>query len=186
MFKLLLAEKPSVAKSIAAIMKAGERKVGFFIGNGYIVSWCVGHLLELAAPDAYGKQYAKWRYEDLPIVPDKWLHIPSGDKEAQLKILKDLMNRSDVDIIVNACDAGREGELIFRHVYDYAGCKKKTQRLWISSLEGAAIKAGFANLRDGKEYDNLHSAALCRERVDWLVGLNCTRAWHSRHPRRYY
>ena len=173
---VVLAEKPSVAKSIAAVLKADERKGGFFIGNGYIVTWCLGHLLELAAPDAYGKQYAKWRYEDLPIIPETWLQIPAKEKSEQLKIVIDLINRSDVDCIVNACDSGREGELIFRHVFNHADSGKKIKRLWISSLEEAAIKAGFANMKDGSEYDNLYAAASCRERADWLVGLNCTRA----------
>ena len=172
---VVLAEKPSVAKSIAAALNADERKGGFFIGNGYIVTWCLGHLLELAAPDAYGKQYTKWRYEDLPIIPETWLQIPAKEKSEQLKIVIDLINRSDVDCIVNACDSGREGELIFRHVFNHADSGKKTMRLWISSLEEAAIKAGFANMKNGSEYDNLYTAASCRERADWLVGLNCTR-----------
>ena len=172
--QLVLAEKPSVAKSIAAVLEANERKDGFFIGSGYIVSWCFGHLLELAAPDAYG-QFAKWRYEDLPIVPHEWKHVPAKDKAAQLKILKDLMNRADVDCIVNACDAGREGELIFQLVYEYAICCKPMKRLWISSMEDAAITAGFSSLKDGAECDGLYAAASCRERADWLVGLNITR-----------
>ena len=173
MSKLIISEKPSVASSIAAVINANERKDGYFIGNGYIVSYCFGHLLELATPDAYG--YAKWKYADLPIIPNKWIHTPSKDKAAQLKTLKSLMNRADVDCIVNACDAGREGELIFRLVYEYARCKKPLKRLWISSMEDAAIKAGFDNLKDGAEYDALYAAASCRERADWLVGLNCTR-----------
>ena len=173
---VVLAEKPSVAKSIATALNANERKGGFFMWKGYIVTWCLGHLLELAAPDAYGKQYAEWRYEDLPIIPETWLQIPAKDKAEQLKIVTDLLNRSDVDCVVNACDSGREGELIFRHVYNHAACGKKTKRLWISSLEEAAIKAGFANMNDGVEYDSLYAAAACREQEDWLVGLNCTRA----------
>jgi len=173
--KLIVCEKPSVAKSIAAVLEANERKDGFFIGNGNIVSWCLGHLLELAAPDAYGTQYAKWRYEDLPIIPQEWKHVPAKDKAAQLKILKDLMNRTDIDCVVNACDAGREGELIFRLVYEYAKCGKPIKRLWISSMEDAAIKAGFASLKNGAEYDNLYATASCRERADWLIGMNITR-----------
>jgi DNA topoisomerase-3 len=128
---MILCEKPSVAASISAVLGASKHENGFFIGNGYIVSWCFGHLLELAAPDAYGEQYKKWRYEDLPIVPQKWLHTPAKDKAAQLKILKELMNSDGVDYVVNAADAGREGELIFRHVYEYAKCRKPIKRLWI-------------------------------------------------------
>ncbi len=174
MLKLVIAEKQSVAKSISAVLKANKREDGFFIGNGYIVSYCAGHLLELAPPDAYG-EYAKWRYTDLPIVPDKWKHIASKGKAAQLKILKDLIKRSDVDCVINACDAGREGELIFRLVYEYAKCNKPIKRLWISSMEETAIQVGIDNIKDGKDYDNLYAAASCREQADWLVGLNATR-----------
>ena len=174
-YKLVVAEKQSVARSISTVLGANERQGGFFIGNGYIVSYCAGHLLELAPPDAYDKRYAKWRFSDLPIIPDKWKHIPAKGKEAQLKILKELMNRPDVECVINACDAGREGENIFRHVYHYVGCTKQVYRLWIASLEAAAIQAGFDNLKDGAEYDKLYDAAYCRERADWLVGLNCTR-----------
>jgi len=176
-YKLVIAEKPSVAKSISAVLNANERKGGFFIGNGYIVSYCAGHLLELAPPDAYDKRYAKWRFSDLPIIPDKWKHVPIKGKEAQLKIVIDLLNRTDVECVINACDAGREGENIFRHVYNYAHCTKKVYRLWVASLEDAAIQAGFNNLRDSADYDNLYAAAYCRERADWLVGLNSTRAF---------
>jgi len=168
LYKLVVCEKQSVAKSISTVLNANERKDGFFIGkSGYIVSWCAGHLLELAAPDAYG-DYAKWRYADLPIIPDKWKHVASKGKAAQLKIIKDLMNRPDVDCVINACDAGREGENIFRLVCEHAKCNKKIMRLWISSLEDEAIKAGFDNLKDGREYDSLYAAASCRERADWL------------------
>ena len=175
MYRLVVTEKPSVARQISAVLDARERKDGFFIGSGYIVSWCAGHLLELAAPDAYGKQYAKWRYADLPIIPDEWKHNPCKEKAAQLKILKELMNRADVETVINACDAGREGEHIFRLVYEHAKCKKPIKRLWISSMEDAAIKGGFDNLKDGAEYDRLYAAATCRERADWLMGLNATR-----------
>ena len=174
-YKIVVTEKPSVAASISAVLGAKERKDGFFIGNGYIVSWCYGHLLELATPDAYGEQYKKWQYSDLPIVPDKWKHIPSVDKKEQLKILVELLNRNDIEYVVNACDAGREGELIFRLVYEHAKCTKPLKRLWISSLENTAIKEGFNNLRNGEEYDRLYDAASCRERADWLVGYNMTR-----------
>jgi len=174
---MILTEKPSAARSIASALGADKKRKGYIEGENILISWCAGHLLELAAPDAYGKQYAKWRYEDLPVIPDKWLHIPVEAKSEQLKIIKELMNRSDVDCIVNACDAGREGELIFALVYEYAKCGKPAKRLWISSLENTAIKVGFDNLKDGCDYDNLCAAASCRERADWLVGLNCTRAF---------
>jgi len=178
-YKLVVAEKQNVAKSLSAVLNANERKGGFFIGNGYIVSYCAGHLLELAPPDTYNEAYSKWRHSDLPIIPGKWEYIPSNGKEAQLKVLNELMNRADVECVINACDAGREGENIFRHVYDYVNCTKKIFRLWIASLEPAAIKAGFDNLKDGAEYENLYAAAYCRERADWLVGLNSTRAFST-------
>jgi len=175
MFSLVITEKPSVAASIAAVLNAKKREDGFFSGNGYLISWCFGHLLELAPPDAYGEKYTKWRYEDLPIIPQTWKHVPAKDKAAQLKILKDLMNRADVDCVINAADAGREGESIFRNVFEYAKCKKPLKRLWISSMEDAAIKTGFENLKDGAKYDSLFAAASCRERADWTVGLSATR-----------
>ena len=175
MYKLVVSEKQSVAKSISAVIGASKREGNAFVGNGYIVSWCAGHLLELAAPDAYGENLAKWRYADLPIIPDKWKYAPLKGKEAQLKVLKDLMKRADVECVINACDSGREGENIFRIVYDHAKCSKKICRLWISSMESAAIKAGFDKLADGKEYDNLYAAASCRERADWVVGISATR-----------
>jgi len=173
--ELVITEKKSVAESIAAVLNANEHKDGYFIGDNYIVSWCVGHLLELAAPEVYDEQYKRWRYADLPIVPEKWRHIPSSGKAKQLEILCTLMNRSDVDTIINGADSGREGENIFRTIYNYAGCHKKIKRLWISSMEEMAIKAGFANLKDGAEYDNLYAAASCREHADWLVGISSTR-----------
>jgi len=173
--RLVICEKPAQAKSYASALGAATQKNGYYIGNGYIVANCFGHLLELAPPNAYGEQYGKWRYADLPILPGDWKHVPSKGKEAQLKILAELMNRDDVNCVVNACDAGREGELIFRLVYEYANCKKPIKRLWISSMEESAVKAGFDNLKDGSEYDSLYAAASCRERADWLVGLNCTR-----------
>jgi len=172
---LVLCEKPSVAAATANVLGAIYKREGYIEGGGYILSWCFGHLLELAAPDAYDEKYAKWRYEDLPIVPLEWRHSPLKDKAEQLKILKDLMNRADVDCVVNGCDAGREGELIFRLVYEYAKCKKPIKRLWISSMENAAVKMGFDSLKDGAEYDSLYAAASCRERADWLVGISATR-----------
>ena len=147
--QLIIAEKPSAARSIASALGADNKRSGYIEGDDILISWCAGHLLELAAPDAYGRKYAKWRHEDLPIIPEKWIHIPSKGKEAQLKIIKDLMNHSDVDVIINACDSGREGELIFRHVYEHSACSKRTLRLWISSLEETAIKAGFDDCGDG-------------------------------------
>lgn len=175
MVKLVISEKPSVAVSLAAVLGSNTRKEGYFEGNGYIVSYCYGHLLELATPDVYNESYSKWRYEDLPIIPQKWKHVPTKDKAAQLKILKGLFNRSDLEYIVNACDAGREGELIFRLVYEYSKAIIPIRRLWISSMEDSAIREGFANLKDGAEYDNLFAAASCRERADWCVGISATR-----------
>ena len=173
--RLIIAEKPSVAKSISAVLGASQRKDGFFMGNGYIVSWCFGHLVGQAYADAYNEQYKKWEYGHLPIIPDTWKYIIAPDKKKQYKLLAGLMNRKDVDTVINACDAGREGELIFRLVYEQAGSTKPIQRLWISSMEETAIRDGFKNLRDGRQYDNLYSAALCRAKADWLVGINATR-----------
>ena len=172
---LIIAEKPSVAATIAAALGAKEKKDGYIAGNGYLVSWCVGHLVQLAEAAAYGEQYKKWSYDSLPILPQEWQYAVASDKGKQFKILKDLMHRADVSKVVNACDAGREGELIFRFVYDVAGCKKPMRRLWISSMEESAIKAGFASLKDGKEYDPLYSSALCRAKADWIIGINMTR-----------
>ena len=172
---LIIAEKPSVAATIAAALGAKEKNDGYIAGNGYLVSWCVGHLVQLAEAAAYGEQYKKWSYDSLPILPQEWQYAVASDKGKQFKILKDLMHRADVSEVVNACDAGREGELIFRFVYDVAGCKKPMRRLWISSMEESAIKAGFASLKDGKEYDPLYSSALCRAKADWTIGINMTR-----------
>lgn len=173
--QLVIAEKPSVAQSIAKILGAASRKDGYTEGNGYIVSWCVGHLVELAAADSYDEKYAKWRYEDLPILPAHWQYQVSGSTKKQFAVLKKLMADSRVDTVICATDAGREGELIFRLVYEKAGCKKPVKRLWISSLEDSAIQKGFEQLKDGKEYDNLYQAALCRAKADWIVGINATR-----------
>jgi len=173
--KLVIAEKPSVAMSLAAVLGANEKKDGYLEGNGYLVSWCVGHLLELAQPEAYKEQYAKWRYADLPILPTAWKYEVPKDKKKQLDLLCRLMKDSRVDSVVCATDAGREGELIFRLVYQYAKCKKPMERLWISSMEDAAIRDGFEHLRPGSSYDNLFDAALCRAGADWLVGINATR-----------
>lgn len=172
---LVIAEKPSVAQTIAAALGAKEKKDGFLTGNGYIVSWCVGHLIGLAEAAAYGEQYKKWSYDSLPILPQEWQYTVAADKEKQFKVLKRLMHRAEVSEVVNACDAGREGELIFRFVYDMAGCKKPMRRLWISSMEETAIKEGFSCLKNGGEYDALYMSALCRAKADWLIGINATR-----------
>lgn len=175
MSRLVIAEKPSVGKSIAAVLGANKRQDGFCEGNGYIVSWCVGFLSELSEPEAYNTDYGKWRYEDLPIEPEHWQHTVMRDKKKQLDLLKKLADRDDVTEIVNACDAGREGESIFRNAYNLIGCRKPILRLWISSMEDDAIRKGFDELRPGSEYDNLYAAADCRAKADWLVGINGTR-----------
>lgn len=173
--KLVIAEKPSVAMSLAAVLGATERKDGYLEGSGYLVSWCVGHLLELAQPEAYKEQYTKWRYEDLPILPENWKYEVPKDKKTQLALLCRLMKDKRVDSVVCATDAGREGELIFRLVYEYTGCNKPMERLWISSMEDAAIREGFDHLRPGSDYDKLYDAAVCRAGADWLIGINATR-----------
>ena len=174
-YTLVIAEKPSVAQNIAAALKVSGRKEGYIEGGNYIISWCVGHLVGLAAADVYGEQYAKWNYDTLPILPKEWQYTVAADKGKQFKILKELMHRTDVSEVVNACDAGREGELIFRFVYNVANCKKPMRRLWISSMEAEAIRAGFAELQDGADYDALYSSALCRAKADWIIGINATR-----------
>ena len=173
--KLVLAEKPSVAMSLSKVIGANQRGDGYMEGNGYIVSWCVGHLVELSQPEAYDEKYAKWRYDDLPILPEYWQYQVSTSTKKQFGILKKLMLRKDVESLICATDAGREGELIFRLVYHQCGCKKPVERLWISSMEDSAIREGFQKLRPGTEYDALYEAALCRERADWIVGINATR-----------
>ncbi len=173
--RLVIAEKPSVAASIAAALGVKEKKDGYIEGGGYLISWCVGHLVELAEAAAYGEQYKKWSYETLPILPEEWQYTVAADKGKQFKTLKELMHRADVSEVVNACDAGREGELIFRFVYEVAGCNKPMRRLWISSMEDAAINAGFADLKDGRDYDALYASALCRAKADWIIGINATR-----------
>ena len=175
MFRLVIAEKPSVAKSLAAVLGAANRRDGYLEGNGWLVSWCLGHLAGLADAATYNPDYAKWRYDDLPILPESWRFTIAKDKRDQFDVLRTLLRREDVTDVVNACDAGREGELIFRTVYCLAGCTKPIRRLWISSMEDSAIREGFANLRPGSDYDGLHQAALCRAKADWLVGINATR-----------
>lgn len=173
--KLVLAEKPSVAQSIAKVLGANERFDGYLEGNGYVVSWCVGHLVELFEPEGYDERYSKWSYDDLPIVPDEWKYQVSAGTRKQFGVLRQLMKRDDVESLVCATDAGREGELIFRLVYHQCRCKKPFERLWISSMEDSAIREGFANLKPSTEYDALYEAALSRERADWIVGINATR-----------
>ena len=173
--KLVIAEKPSVAKSLAAVLGAATRQDGYLEGGGWLVSWCLGHLAGLADAATYNPDYAKWRYDDLPILPESWRFTIAKDKRDQFDVLRTLLRREDVIEVVNACDAGREGEAIFRTVYCLAGCTKPIRRLWISSMEDSAIREGFANLRPGADYDGLHQAALCRAKADWLVGINATR-----------
>lgn len=173
--KLIISEKPSVGAAIAAALGARDRKNGNIEGNGLIVSWCIGHLVGLADAGSYDERFKKWRYDDLPILPDEWQYVLSPGKEEQFTVLKNLMERSGISEIVNACDAGREGELIFRLVYEMAGCTKPISRLWISSMEDTAIREGFGNLKPGIEYEALYQSALCRSKADWLIGINATR-----------
>ena len=183
--KLVIAEKPSVAISIAKVIGATKKKDGYYEGNGYRVSWCVGHLIQMANPDAYDEKYAKWNIEDLPIVPKEYKYEVAKATKKQFNILKKLMNDKDVDIVINACDAGREGESIFRLVYNQANCKKKMKRLWISSMEDSAIKAGFNNLKDGSYYDDLFESAKARAIADWLVGMNISRLYSCLYKQNY-
>ena len=173
--QLVICEKPSVAKSIASALGVTSRADGYFEGGGWLISWCIGHLVGLADAAAYDDRYKKWRYEDLPILPDPFCYVVSEEKAAQFHILRSLMDRSDVTELVNACDAGREGELIFRLAYETAGCSKPFSRLWISSMEDAAIREGFADLHPGADYDPLYQSALCRQKADWLIGINASR-----------
>ena len=173
--QLIIAEKPSVAKSITSALGVTSRADGFYEGNGLIVSWCVGHLVCPMDAAGYDEHFKKWRYDDLPILPEPFRYVLAPGKEDAFENLRTLMNRPDVDTVVNACDAGREGELIFRLVYEMAGCKKPVLRLWISSMEDMAICEGFSGLRPGSEYETLYQSALCRQKADWLVGINATR-----------
>ena len=174
-FQLVIAEKPSVARSIAAVIGATEKQNGYWQGGGYLVSWCIGHLVSFAEAGQYDEKYCKWKYEDLPILPQPWQFIVPNEKKQQFEIVRSLLNRPDVDSVTAATDAGREGELIFRFVYQMAGCTKPVKRLWVSSMEDAAIREGFANLRPDSDYDALYQSALCRAKADWLVGINATR-----------
>ena len=180
---LVVAEKPSVGAAYAKVLGATNRQDGYWEGNGYLVSWCIGHLVELAPPNVYDEKFIKWSIADLPILPQKWQYLVSASTKKQFGILQKLMQRPDVDSIVNSCDSGREGELIFRLVYQQAGCKKPFSRLWLSSMEENAIREGFAHLKPSTEYDALYNAALCRERADWMVGINCSRLFSCLYGR---
>ena len=173
--KLVIAEKPSVARSIAAVIGATDRQEGYLQGNGYLVSWCIGHLVSFADASLYDERFKKWRYEDLPIIPESWRLTVPPDKRERFDTLRTLLRSEEVSEVINACDAGREGELIFRTVYHLAGCTKPMKRLWISSMEDSAIREGFAHLKPGRDYDPLHQSALCRAKADWLIGINATR-----------
>lgn len=183
--KLVIAEKPSVAISIAKVIGANKKKDGYYEGNGYRVSWCVGHLIQMANPNAYDEKYAKWNMADLPIIPSDYKYEVAKSTSKQFNILKKLMNNKEIDMVINACDAGREGENIFRLVYNQANCKKKMKRLWISSMEDSAIKEGFDNLKDGKDYDNLFESAQARAIADWLVGMNISRLYSCLYQQNY-
>ncbi len=183
--KLVIAEKPSVAISIAKVIGATKKKDGYYEGNGYKVSWCVGHLIQMANPDAYNEKYAKWNMADLPIIPKDYKYEVAKSTNKQFAILKKMMNDKEIDIVVNACDAGREGEAIFRLVYNEAKCKKKMKRLWISSMEDSAIRDGFDHLKDGKNYDNLFESAQARAIADWLVGMNISRLYSCLYKQNY-
>lgn len=178
---LVITEKPSVARAVAEVMGAGKKEEGYLEGEDCIVSWCFGHLAEYATPEVYDEKFSRWVYEDLPIIPDEWRVVVSKEKKEQFYILKKLLNRSDTEFVVNACDAGREGELIFKHVYDLSGSKIPVKRLWISSLEDAAIREGMQHLKNGSEYLHLAEAAVCRAQADWLVGMNATRAYTTKY-----
>ena len=183
--KLVIAEKPSVAISIAKVIGATKKKDGYYEGNGYRISWCIGHLIQMANPDSYDEKYAKWNMTDLPIIPKGYMYEVAKSTKKQFAILKKLMNDKEIDTVINACDAGREGESIFRLVYNQVNCKKKMKRLWISSMEDSAIKEGFDNLKDGKDYDNLFESAQARAVADWLVGMNISRLYSCLYQQNY-
>lgn len=178
---LVIAEKPSVAQSYAKNLSAYKKQDGYMEGENCLVSWCLGHLAEYARPEEYDERYAKWQFDDLPIIPEKWKLQVSADKKKQFSVLKDLMNREDIEYLVNGCDAGREGELIFQRVYDLSGCRKPVRRLWISSMEDEAIRNGFHEMKDAGFYSNLCMAAVCRAQADWLIGMNATRAYTTKY-----
>jgi DNA topoisomerase-3 len=175
--KLIIAEKRSVGEAIASAIGVKEKKKGYMEGLNAIVSWCVGHLVEMAPPGAYNERFIKWRWEDLPILPEQWKYMVRDHAKEQMQVLNELMNRPDVESIICATDAGREGELIFRLVYNRAGCKKPVQRLWVSSMTEDAIRKGFQQMRPAQDYDRLYAAALCRQQADWLIGINASRIY---------
>ena len=179
LMKLVIAEKPSVGKGLADVLGAKKKQEGYYEGNGYIVSWCIGHLVGLADAAKYDEKYGKWNREDLPIIPDEWKYVIFDNKKSQFNTLKRLLNRKDINEVICATDAGREGELIFRFVYEMSNCTKPIKRLWISSMEESAIKQGFNELKDGKDYENLYHSAICRAKADWLVGINATRLFST-------
>lgn len=178
---LVIAEKPSVAQSYAKNLSAYKKQDGYMEGESCLVSWCLGHLAEYARPEEYDERYVKWQFDDLPIIPKKWKLQVSADKKKQFSVLKELMNRGDIEYLVNGCDAGREGELIFQRVYDLSGCRKPVRRLWISSMEDEAIRNGFQEMKDAGFYSNLCMAAVCRAQADWLIGMNATRAYTTKY-----
>ena len=178
---LVIAEKPSVAQSYAKNLSAYKKQDGYMEGENCLVSWCLGHLAEYARPEEYDERYAKWQFDDLPIIPEKWKLQVSADKKKQFSVLKELMNREDIEYLVNGCDAGREGELIFQRVYDLSGCRKPVRRLWISSMEDEALRNGFHEMKDAGFYSNLCMAAVCRAQADWLIGMNATRAYTTKY-----
>ena len=182
---LIISEKPSVAISISKVLGATKKKDGYYEGNGYIVSWCIGHLIQMANPERYDEKYAKWNIKDLPIIPKEYKYETAKSTKKQFNILKKLMNDKDVEFVINACDAGREGESIFRLVYLQANCKKKIKRLWISSMEDSAIREGFDNLKDGKDYDNIFESAQARAIADWLIGMNISRLYSLLYKQNY-
>ena len=182
---LVICEKPSVAMSIAKVIGATGRQNGYYEGGGYIVSWCVGHLIQMASPSAYDEKYAKWKLEDLPIIPKQYKYEVVKATRGQFNTLKKLMNSKEIETVINACDAGREGELIFRLVYEQSGCKKNIKRLWISSMEDVAIKEGFKQLKEGKEYEALYRSALARGKADWLFGMNMSRLYSLIYNQNY-
>lgn len=183
MNKLIITEKPSVGAAYAALLGAKKRMDGYWEGNGYLVSWCLGHLVELAGTESYDERYAKWNRADLPILPDPWQKKVAHSKKKQFETLRTLLHREDISEVINACDAGREGEAIFRYVYEMAGSRKPVKRLWLSSMEDDAVRDGFQHLLPGTEYDNLYAAALCRAKADWLVGINATRLFSTCYHR---
>ena len=181
---LVIAEKPSVSKSIAKVIGAYRQEDGYLEGGDCVVSWCLGHLAEYAAPEHYDERYENWHFEDLPILPAEWKLLVHSTKKPQFNVLRKLLRSKKFDYVVNACDAGREGEAIFRRVYALAGSKLPIKRLWISSMEDAAIQQGFENLKDGAAYDNLFAASECRAKADWLIGMNGTRAFTKKYGRK--